>query len=164
MDDGWAEARRRKYLSLGLGEISAAVTFLLVGWLAVTPRLGELTDKIALWAALMPLLFVLVAAGGYWLLARDWVGQSPMPFQIAVLFRVIEAMAAGLLLSSLVGILIWLPAGVGWRLFVLAIWLFGVLEFVNYFVVRLAYPLGQWTSGIRQRRTPQLVLDMRAAR
>lgn len=40
------------------------------------------------------------------------------------------------------------------------IWLFGVIEFVNYFVVRLVYAPREWLGNIGQWRTPRLVLDM----
>jgi hypothetical protein len=46
---------------------------------------------------------------------------------------------------------------------VLAVWVFGVLEYVNYFVVRLAYPLGRWFTTVGEWRTPRLVQDLGVA-
>lgn len=45
---------------------------------------------------------------------------------------------------------------------VLGVWAFGVVEYVNYFVVRLAYPLAE-TRKIAERRVPRLITDLRAA-
>ena len=43
------------------------------------------------------------------------------------------------------------------------IWLFGVIEFINYFVMRLAYPINRWFAVVGQRRTPRLMLDVRSS-
>ena len=69
---------RRRYLSLGLGELAAAGVFAAVAVSVVMPRLEGPHDSAALWSALAPLLVVLVQAGVYWLLARGWVEQAPM--------------------------------------------------------------------------------------
>ena len=37
---------------------------------------------------------------------------------------------------------------------VLAVSVFGLLEYVNYFVVRLAYPVGRWFTSVVQWRHP----------
>ncbi len=42
----------------------------------------------------------------------------------------------------------------------LCVWALGVIEFVNYFVVRLAYPPSQWFSKVGQWREPRLLPDM----
>ena len=74
--------RRRKYLSLGVGELAAAVVFAVV-----LPRLVGEDDRRALWCALIPLLVVLVQAGSYWLLARGWVARRAMPAPLATVYR-----------------------------------------------------------------------------
>jgi len=71
---------------------------------------------------------------------------------------------AGLLLIGLLGVLVWLPDHVVVAVSVVAVWLFGVVEYVNYFVVRLAYPFRSWTRTISQWRTPRLMHDINAAR
>ena len=43
------------------------------------------------------------------------------------------------------------------------IWLFGVVEFINYFVMRLAYPVRRWFAEVGERRTPRLMLDVRSS-
>ncbi len=62
---------------------------------------------------------------------------------------------------GLVGVVLWWPGTVGAMLLPLAVGAFGVIEYVNYFVVRLSYPVGRWLTTIGQWRTPQLVQDLR---
>jgi len=45
----------------------------------------------------------------------------------------------------------------------LLVWLFAVLEYVNYYVVRLAYPVGEWFVRVGEWRTPRLIRDLRTA-
>jgi hypothetical protein len=154
---------RRAYLSLGAGELAAAAVFVVVTLTSVGPRLAGPTDRLALWAALVPVLLVLLPAGTYWLMARRWVGRGRMPRAVAAVFRVVRALDAMALAAGLVGVLVWLPDGPGAATLVVVTWLFGVAEYVNYFVVRLAYPPRRWWRGVRQRRVPRLVQDLRAA-
>jgi hypothetical protein len=68
---------RRKCLSLGAGELVAAVIFGFVAFASVTPRLRTGDERAALWSALIPLLRILIQGGIYWLLARRWVKLRP---------------------------------------------------------------------------------------
>lgn len=158
------EVLRRKYLSLGLGELVAAAVFAGIALGVVMPKLDTYQDSAALWAALAPLLVILVQAGTYWLLARGWVEKAPMPAPLAALYRGFRYLDAGLLLVGLLGVLVWLPDHVVAAVAVVAVWLFGVVEYVNYFVVRLAYPFRSWTRTISQWQTPRLMHDINAAR
>lgn len=45
----------------------------------------------------------------------------------------------------------------------LLVWLFAVVEFTNYYVVRLSYPGTEWFREVGRWRTPRLVEDLRAA-
>ena len=157
-DAGRRKDLRRKYLSLGVGELAAAAVFA-----AVLPRLVGPEDRWAAWFALIPLLVVLLQAGGYWLLARDWVARGSMPTPLATVYRTFRWVDALLLIGGLMGLLLWLPAGGRSLVVVGAIWVFGLVEWVNYFVVRLAYPIGRWARSVRQWRTPQLIQDLRDA-
>lgn len=157
---GRREGLRRRYLSLGIGELAAAVVFLTLALTMAIPRLDDQQDRLALWSALVPLLIVLVQAGIYWLLARSWVEQHPMPAFLRGVYRVSRILDVALLAAGLVGIIVWFPAGIAAALAVVAVWLFGLIEFVNYFVVRLSYPARHWLSTVRQLRTPRLVRDM----
>ena len=155
---------RRRYLSLGLGELAAAGVFAAVAVSVVMPRLEGPKDSAALWSALAPMLVVLVQAGVYWLLARGWVEQAPMPARLAALYRVFRVLDVLLLAIALLGVVIWLPDHSGAAVGVVAVWAFGVAEYANYFVARLAYPLRRWPFEVGKLRRPQLVHDLHSAR
>lgn len=156
------ESLRRQYTSLGLGELTAAAVFAGVAASGLLPVTGTRTGALSLWSALVPLLAVLVQAGVYWLLARSWAGRTRMPRCVAAVYRFLRVLNPILLAAGLVGVIAWFPTGFG-AVLVVAVWLFGVVEYVNYFVVRLSYPVRQWVSLIRQWRTPRLVKDLRTA-
>lgn len=149
---------RRRCTSLGLGELTAAAVFAIIAASGMLPA----TATLSLWSALVPLLAILVQAGVYWLLARDWAGRSPMPRRMAAIYRGLRMLDPLLLAAGLVGVIVWFPAGAG-AVLVVAVWLFGVVEYLNYFVVRLSYPLHRWPSVVTQWRTPRLVKDLRTA-
>ncbi|MFF2272221.1 hypothetical protein ACFVTX_08095 [Agromyces sp. NPDC058136] len=152
---------RKRYLSLGLGELTSAAVFAVVAVVGITPRLASSTTAVlALWCALVPLLLVLVQAGAYWLLARGWVGVGPMPSQLARLYRLFLVVDPLLLLVGLVGVLVWWPDELLAALLVMGVWLFGVIEYLNYFVVRLSYPASEWFARVRERRRPRLMKDV----
>lgn len=163
MSEDRRESLRRKYLSLGLGELAAAVVFFVIALAVVIPRLGSGDDRVALWSALVPLSVVLLQGGAYWLLARAWAARAPMPTSMATLYRAFRIANVGLLGAGLVGIVLFLPDHLGARVFLIAVWLFGVVEYINYFVVRLAYPLRHLPSRLTQWRMPRLVQDLRSA-
>lgn len=152
---------RARYLSLGFGELAAAVVFAGVAALFVIPRLSG-TDGAALWSALVPLLVILAQAGAYWLAARSWVGIGRMPRPLALLYRVFRILDLVLLAVGLAGMVLWWPASPGAALLVVGVWLFGVVEWVNYFHVRLAYPANRWFALVGERRVPQLMKDVRS--
>lgn len=165
MVDQRRKSLRRRYLSLGLGELAAAAVFAAVAVGVVMPRLEGPKDSAALWSALAPLLVILVQAGVYWLLARGWVEQAPMPVRLAALYRVFRVLDVLLLAIALLGVVIWLPDHSGAAVGVVAVWAFGVAEYANYFVARLAYPLRRWPFEVgKLRRPPQLVHDLHSAR
>jgi hypothetical protein len=164
MDAGKREARRSKYLSLGAGELVAAAVFAAAALFFVTPRLPQVQDRAALWSALVPLLVVLVAAGLYWLLARTWVERIAPPRGLAITYRALRIAFLVLLTGGLVGVVIWWPNNAGIAALVAAVWVFGAVEYANYFVVRLAYPASQWFAAVGEWRTPRLVTDMHSSR
>ncbi|MDV6271796.1 hypothetical protein [Rhodococcus globerulus] len=161
------QSRKRlqdRYLSLGLGELAAAAVFVAVAVGVVMPRLDGPHASAALWSALVPLLVVLAQAGVYWLLARRWVEQAPMPAVLAKFYRVFRVLDAVVLTVGLLGVVTWLPDHLGAAVGIVALWVFGVVEYVNYFVVRLAYPLRRWPFMVGLWRTPRLVQDLNSAR
>jgi hypothetical protein len=157
------ERLRRKYLSLGSGELVAAGLFSGIGVLQIAPLLGGPGSALPLWFALGPLVVILLQAGVYWLCARNWVERSSMPPGLAATYKALRGLNPVLLLAALVALIIAWPdnSAVGFAL--LGVWGFGVIEYVNYFVVRLSYPPSKWLSRVRQWRTPRLVQDIQAA-
>lgn len=154
---------RRKYLSLGTGELTAAAVFGAVAAASVGPRLDG-TARAALWSAVVPLLLVLLQGGAYWLLARRWVlGPRTMPVRLAAVYRAFSVANLVVLAAGLAGIGLWWPDTWPAAGTVMVVWVFGLIEYLNYFVVRLSYPLGRWRAGVRRWRTPRLVVDVRAA-
>lgn len=83
-----------------------------------------------------------------------------MPGRLAAFYRGFRVLDVVVLLAGLAGVLVWLPDRPLQVAFVLAVWAFAVVEYLNYFVVRLSYPARDWLSRVGQWRTPQLVLDM----
>lgn len=153
------QALRRRYLSLGSGELAAAAVFLTIALAMGVPRLDK-DSRLAMWFALVPLLLVLVQAGIYWLLARSWVEHHPMPPSIRRTYRSFRVVNVAVLLGGLCGLITFLPDGLASSFGFIAIWMFGVVEYVNYFVIRLAYPPRLWLSTVGQLRTPRLVQDL----
>ena len=102
----------------------------------------------------------MVQAGIYWLLARRWVAQRPMPIGLALTYRALSVGDVAFLLAGLIGVIVWLPDQPLLALAVLAVWAFGVIEFVHYYLVRLGYPVGRWLTRVGQRRSPRLALDI----
>ncbi|MEU5549366.1 MULTISPECIES: hypothetical protein [unclassified Micromonospora] len=154
---------RQRYVSIGSGELVSVVVFAVVAW-RVTPRFADPTDVRALWSALVPLLLILIQGGAYWLLARRWIGTGHMPRGLAAVYRVFRVVDVAILAGGLVGVLVWFPDSLAMSALVVGIWLFGVLEYVNYFVVRLSYPLRTWLSQVARGRSPRLVQDLRRSR
>ncbi len=66
-------------MNLGAGELTATATLAFVAAAVAMPGLEDRQDSVALWAALVPVLTVLVPAGAYWLLARNWAEPISMP-------------------------------------------------------------------------------------
>lgn len=160
MVDSQRESLRRKYLSLGIGELVAAAVFTFVTVTFVRPGLPRADDYTALWWAMTPLLVILVQAGVYWLMARSWVHRAPMPTAVARVYRAFRIIDIALLVAGLVGVVAWWPKSLDRALLVTGVWCFAVLEYVNYFVVRIAYPIGRWFTSVGQWRTPQLMHDI----
>ncbi len=156
------EELRRTYLSLGVGELASAGVFTLAA-----PSVGNHLSgpgRWALWAAVVPLVVVLLQGGCYWLAARSWVGVSPMPPRLVSTYRAFAAINPVLFAAAGAAVVAWWPEDVLGRSVVVLAWLFGVAEYLNYYVVRWAYPARTWLRLVRQWRVPRLVADLRAHR
>lgn len=152
----------RRLLNLGLGELAASLVFGVTAVTSIQPRLTGHEAR-ALWAALGVLLAILLQAGAYWLLARSWLPAGRMPATIAAVYRALRVVDIGLLVGSVGAISRWYPERPAVAVLVTGVWHFAVVEYVNYFVVRLAYPWSRWAAQVGQWRTPQLVKDLRRA-
>jgi hypothetical protein len=53
-------------------------------------------------------------------------------------------------------VLVWWPDHIGTAFIVMAGWVLGTLKYINYFVVRLAYPPRRWFIAVFKGRLPQL--------
>lgn len=153
---------RRTYLSLGAGElVSSAVFVLAMGMIGTA--VGDPGAMRVGWIALVPLVLVLVQAGAYWLAARTWVTVGRMPRTLAAVYRVLRYLDLLVLVGALAGILVLSTHAVA-TVLALLVWGFGVIEYVNYFWVRLSYPASRWFREVTRWRTPRLVADLRRAR
>ena len=156
-------ALRRKYLSLGTGELAAVAMFTYSAVWVITPRLSHDEQALTFMAGVAPLVLVLSQAGAYWLLARRWVTVRPMPRRLARLYRVFETLDVLVLVATGAYVALHLRAPGGAGALALVVWLFALVEFINYYVVRLSYPWRVWPAQVGQWRTPRLIQDLRAA-
>lgn len=72
------------------------------------------------------------------ILARRWVARAPMPTSLAQIYHGLRVMNAVLLATSLVGICMLFPTDVLVIITVSIMRLFAVVEYINYYVVRLS--------------------------
>ncbi|MEU4361509.1 hypothetical protein [Promicromonospora sp. NPDC023987] len=154
---------RRTYLSLGVGELAAVAVFVVVQPM-VANRLGDGGGR-ALWWAMTPLLVILLQGSAYWLAARSWLPgakRTGMPRGLALVYRALRLLNPLLLAACLAGMLLTGPRA-GALVLCLLVWTFGVLEYVNYFVTRLSYPVARWFALVGRWRTPALVRDVARA-
>lgn len=157
------EYLRRCFLILGTGELAAAVSFAFAMGVCTLMNSPLRADGPVLWAALLPLDFILIQGGGYWLAARSWVKRSVMPASLARAYRVLVWINPVLLLAGLAAVVWWQPAGTA-ALLAAGCLALGVVEYVNYFWVRLSYPWRSWPRMVTQWRPSRLRQDLDAQR
>ena len=162
--DDRREVLRRKFLSLGLGELATVVAFIYIALWVVGPKVRDERTMVTFMVALAPLLLVLSQAGAYWLLARTWVKVRPMPHPLGVLYRLFRVLNVLVIVAAGFYIGFNLPKATGMAVLSIVVWLFAVIEAINYYVVRLSYPISQWFRRVGDRRTPHLVRDIQASR
>lgn len=156
---------RQRYLSLGLGELTAAALGIVLAVGILPPYFDGPGEKIGLWSALGPLLLILLHAGVYWLLARSQLGRPlpTLPRWFARRTRNAIAIHPILLLAGFGGLIATFPHQPFAIGFAVIIWVLGVLEYINYFIVRISYPWYAWTAEVGRRRTPRLIKDVRSS-
>lgn len=89
--------------------------------------------------------------------------RDRMPHMPGRCFRGLRLFTPVVLITGLVGVIVNAPSGATATVVVALVWAFGVIEYVNYYLVRLAYPWRRWASEVSQWRAPTLVKDVRAA-
>lgn len=162
-NDHRRSALRRKCLSLGLGDLAAVAVFVYAAFGVVAPRLVSAQAGMSFLVGVASLVLVLSQAGAYWLLARTWVQVRPMPRRLARLYRAFQVLDVFVLVVAGAYIAVHLSSTRWAGVLAAAVWLFAVVEFANYYVVRLSYPWGQWLTMVGQWRTPRLIQDLRTA-
>lgn len=143
---------RRRYLTLGLGELAAVVVFI-GAYVVLLPRLGDDTRTSAVMLGL--LAYLLLQGAAYWLPARGWIPGGRMPAPFVALFGGLRWLNVVLLGAVL---LVIMPGSA--VLLSIGLWLFALVEYVNYFWIRLSYPLSEWVDGVRARRPSRLARDL----
>lgn len=149
---------RRKHLGLGTGEIASAGVFLFV---ALRVSLSAAPHEILVGITFLPLVAILAGVGCYWLLARRWIGSSGMPASFAILSAKLRFAYIALLLLGLLALLLMIPmvsrshAILGGSALA-----FALVEHINYFHFRLAYPMRYWLSEVGRLRIPRLRKDI----
>lgn len=149
---------RRQYLSTGLGELVATAVFVILLSTTLLPDAPE--QRLAISIAFLPFALSVVPGGIYWLLARVWVLKERPPTWFGRVYRIVRWIGAITIVVTLPLALL-LHVSIGTTMFALVIWAFGLVEYLNYFVVRLAYPWTRWVAEVGAWRTPRLVRDLR---
>jgi hypothetical protein len=122
------ETLRRRFLSLGLGEIAAAAIFVVVPF--CLPFIASEDAEAAMWFAMSPLIFVLIQAGIYWLIARRHL-PGPFPCRAATIYRALRILDPFILFGCAIGVVGSWP-GLSLSAFVaVVVWLFAVAEYMG---------------------------------
>ena len=87
-----------------------------------------------------------------------------MPRWVAATCAALRVLNPALLLAGLFGLVVTWPASAPLAWSLLGIWGFAVIEYVNYYVVRLSYQPLAWFARVGEWRKPRLVQDLDAAR
>jgi hypothetical protein len=158
MMDTPAYRLRRRLLNLGSGELVAALVF---AWLSYFASRDDPPGRIGLPLATVGLILVLIEGGCFWLLARSWVPRGRMPRAMARIYLTLRWATPLILVLSAVGLAMRWPSLPQVRILgVMAVSL-GVIEYVNYFILRVSYPVATWWRDVRRLRQPRLIRDVR---
>lgn len=141
---------------MGTAVILAVAAFVFV------PR-RDPADRPAFLLSLLPLVAVLLQGAAYWWLASRWAVTGRMGPRTAATYRAFRALDPLLWTACLLGVVLLGPSGGAAALCGIAL-LFGAVEYLNYYVVRLSYPWAEWLGGVGRLSTPRLVRDLRTSR
>jgi hypothetical protein len=158
MMDTPAYRLRRRLLNLGSGELVAAVVF---AWLSLFASREDPVGRIGLPLATVGLVLVLMEGGCFWLLARSWVPRGRMPRAVARIYLALRWVMPLILILSAVGLAMRWPSLPQVRILGVGAVSLGVIEYVNYFIRRVSYPVATWCRDVRRLREPRLMRDVR---
>lgn len=154
-------ALRRKYLHLGTGELASAGVFLFI---AIKASLSAAPATKLMGFTFLPLVTILVGVGCYWLHAYNRISRSVLSKSFARSLVKLRLIHVILMLLGFLALLFVIPlVSLPHALLGSAALVFALLEHINYFYVRLAYPIQSWASEVRQCRTPRLRKDLERA-
>ena len=134
------EKVRKELVSLCLGELAAALSFWLCFFL-LKNRLGDWMSLITILYPLSLLTFILLQGSTYWAilirrLSNPQFGNGNIPKIYGVL-RILDL----ILLISGFPFIVWYTQSVRVAIIATLIQLFALIEWVNYFLLRLSYSL-----------------------
>ena len=145
------EKVKKELLSLCLGELAAALSFWLCFFL-LKNRLGDVNSLVTILYPLSLLTFILLQGSIYWAilirrLSKPQFGSASVP-KLYGGFRILDLV----LLISGFPFIVWNAQSVRVAIIATLIQLFALIEWINYFLVRLSYslnPLVLWKRIIK---------------
>ena len=134
------EKVRKELMSLCLGEFTAVLSFWFCFFL-LKNRLGDVNSLVTILYSLSLLTFILLEGSIYWAilirrLSNPQFGSGSVP-KLYGGFRILDLV----LLISGFPFIVWNTQSVQVAIIVMLIQLFALIEWVNYFLVRLSYSL-----------------------
>ena len=134
------EKVRKELVSLCLGELTAVLSFWLCFFL-LKNRLGDVNSLVSILYPLSLLTFILLQGSIYWAilirrLFKPQFGSASVP-KLYGGFRILDL----ILLISGFSFIVWNTQSVQVAVLAALIQLFALIEWVNYFLVRLSYSL-----------------------
>lgn len=134
------EKVRKELLSLCLGELAAALSFWLCFFL-LKNRLGDWNGLISILYPLSLLTFILLQGSTYWaILIRRLSNHQFGNGNIPKIYGVLRILDLVLLISGF-PFIVWYTQSVRVAIIATLIQLFALIEWINYFLVRLSYSL-----------------------
>lgn len=153
---------RHRLRRIAVGEAVATAVIVAVAAFSVAPRLAP-EDRLAFALSLVPLAAVLVQGTAYWWLAGGWAVGGRMGPGVAAAYRAFRVVDPVLWAGCLIAVVLLAPQAGAAVLCGIGL-VFGLVEYVNYYVARLSYPWTEWLGSVARWSTPRLVRDLRAAR
>ena len=89
------------------------------------------------------------------------VPRHRMPRTLARFYLTLRWVTPLFFVLSAVGLAMWWPSLPHVRVLGVSAVSFGVIEYVNYFIRRVSYPVATWWWDVRRLRQPRLIRDVR---